>query len=144
MASRFVFCVFVGVKPIILVRHPLAFIDSLIRPVWKFNFTFFTTQPALMHNWLRPLWDDIHNAVKGIYPEAFVRRLSVVGFIRLTHSSHSHTHSHCMCCRLCHRLVPRPSYCRLNLIHYVIDHNNFLVGHSYLVDVYIRVIMYRH
>ena len=53
---------------VVLVRHPAAFVTSLIKKKWVFDFTNFTRQPLLMENYLRPFKDEIAKYSKHPQP----------------------------------------------------------------------------
>jgi hypothetical protein len=44
-----------GCQVVITVRHPAAFVSSLIRQQWSFNFNDLLDQPLLVRDWLSPL-----------------------------------------------------------------------------------------
>jgi len=84
------------VRPVILIRHPAAFVSSLLRLNWRFDFDNFTNQPNLMKNYLAPfsrilreskptdpveeaalLWNCLHHVIhhyREEYPEWIYRR----------------------------------------------------------------------
>ena len=57
-------------KNIILIRHPAAFVSSLIRLNWRFNFENFTKQPDLIDRFLGPYRSQINNPPKDFISEA--------------------------------------------------------------------------
>ena len=66
-----------GFKPLVLIRHPAAFVDSIVRPKWGFNFIDYTAQPELMDELLGEWRDEVHDALgeaqggKGERPDLF-------------------------------------------------------------------------
>ncbi len=48
-----------GCQVVILVRHPLAFVSSLKRLNWDFDFQDLLNQPRLMRNHLEPFWGEM-------------------------------------------------------------------------------------
>lgn len=48
-----------GMIPVVMIRHPAAFVSSVLLKNWRFNFTNFTRQPALMDGPLAPWRDEI-------------------------------------------------------------------------------------
>ncbi|RMF06476.1 MAG: sulfotransferase [Candidatus Neomarinimicrobiota bacterium] len=50
-----------GVKPIILIRHPAAVISSIKRLNWNLRFDHFLEQPELMQDWLWDLAEEIQS-----------------------------------------------------------------------------------
>jgi len=57
-------------KNVILIRHPAAFVSSLIRLNWRFNFENFTKQPDLIDRFLGPYRSQINNPPKDFISEA--------------------------------------------------------------------------
>ncbi|MEN8242036.1 MAG: sulfotransferase, partial [Chloroflexota bacterium] len=51
-----------GCKVVIVVRHPAAFVSSLKRLNWPFEFEDLLAQPYLMRDWLEPFREDIEAA----------------------------------------------------------------------------------
>ena len=51
-----------GCQVVICVRHPAAFISSLKRLGWTFNFSHLLDQPQLMQDLLSPFEDELHRA----------------------------------------------------------------------------------
>lgn len=48
-----------GAVPVIMVRHPAAFVSSLLRMGWEFDFAEWAEQPLLMEGLLAPFADEI-------------------------------------------------------------------------------------
>ncbi len=46
-------------KVVIIVRHPAAFVSSLVRLDWSFDFSDLLAQPLLMRDWLEPFRSDM-------------------------------------------------------------------------------------
>ena len=57
-------------KNVVLIRHPAAFVSSLIRLNWRFNFENFTKQPDLIDRFLGPYRSQINNPPKDFISEA--------------------------------------------------------------------------
>jgi len=57
-------------KNVILIRHPAAFVSSLIRLNWRFNFENFTKQTDLIDRFLGPYRSQINNPPKDFISEA--------------------------------------------------------------------------
>jgi hypothetical protein len=57
-------------KNVVLIRHPAAFVSSLLRLNWRFNFENFIKQPDLMNRFLKPYESDINNPSKDFISEA--------------------------------------------------------------------------
>ena len=57
-------------KNVVLIRHPAAFVSSLLRLNWRFNFENFTKQPDLINRFLKPYESDINNPPKDFISEA--------------------------------------------------------------------------
>ena len=57
-------------KNVILIRHPAAFVSSLIRLNWRFNFENFTKQQDLIDRFLGPYRSQINNPPKDFISEA--------------------------------------------------------------------------
>jgi hypothetical protein len=55
-----------GCQVVIAVRHPLAFVSSLKRLDWQFNFRDLLMQPLLMRDYLEPFREDMTAAQKDI------------------------------------------------------------------------------
>ncbi|HKJ26978.1 MAG TPA: glycosyltransferase, partial [Anaerolineales bacterium] len=51
-----------GCKIVLAVRHPAAFVSSLKRLDWPFQFEDLEAQPALMHDWLEPYREEMEAA----------------------------------------------------------------------------------
>ncbi len=51
-----------GCQVVITVRHPAAFISSLKRLNWTFNFSHLLEQSLLLRDWLAPFWDQMQAA----------------------------------------------------------------------------------
>lgn len=58
LAERF------DVRVIVMIRHPAAFVSSLKRLKWQYNFRNFLCQPSLMADWLHPFEHEIHDYVE--------------------------------------------------------------------------------
>lgn len=59
-----------GCKVVIVVRHPAAFVSSLKRLKWPFEFEDLLAQPLLMRDWLEPFREDMERATAA--PEDLV------------------------------------------------------------------------
>ena len=57
-------------KNVFLIRHPAAFVSSLLRLNWRFNFENFIKQPDLINRFLKPYESDIHNPPLDFISEA--------------------------------------------------------------------------
>ncbi|MFL3027270.1 MAG: hypothetical protein ACJZ1O_03150 [Candidatus Neomarinimicrobiota bacterium] len=57
-------------KNVFLIRHPAAFVSSLLRLNWRFNFENFIKQPDLINRFLKPYESDINNPPKDFISEA--------------------------------------------------------------------------
>jgi hypothetical protein len=57
-------------KNVVLIRHPAAFVSSLLRLNWRFNFENFIKQPDLINRFLKPYESDINNPSKDFISEA--------------------------------------------------------------------------
>jgi hypothetical protein len=55
-----------GCRVVISVRHPLAFVSSLKRLDWQFNFRDLLAQPLLMRDYLEPFREDMTAAQKDV------------------------------------------------------------------------------
>ena len=55
-----------GCQVVIVVRHPLAFVSSLKRLGWQFNFRDLLVQPLLMRDYLEPFREDMKEAQKDV------------------------------------------------------------------------------
>jgi len=53
-----------GCQVVVTVRHPAAFVSSLKRLNWPFQFEDLLEQPLLMRDWLEPFREDMHRAQK--------------------------------------------------------------------------------
>ena len=53
-----------GVQPLVLIRHPAAFIQSLNRLGWGFDFNWFLQQPRLMELFLQPFREQLEQIKK--------------------------------------------------------------------------------
>lgn len=53
---------------IILIRHPIAFANSLVKLNWSFPFSHFLDQPLLIRDYLYPFEDEINDYVKQEKP----------------------------------------------------------------------------
>lgn len=53
-----------GMIPVVMIRHPAAFVSSVLLKNWRFDFTNFTRQPALMDGPLAPWRDEIEAAAQ--------------------------------------------------------------------------------
>ena len=60
-------------KNVFLIRHPAAFVSSLLRLNWRFNFENFIKQPELINRFLKPYESDINNP-----PEDFISEASLI------------------------------------------------------------------
>lgn len=54
-----------GCQVVITVRHPAAFVSSLKRQDWRFNFSDLLDQPLLMRDWLAPYEAEMQQAKSG-------------------------------------------------------------------------------
>lgn len=54
-----------GMQPVVLIRHPAAFVNSVTKQGWRFNFQHLASQPELLADWLRPFKADIEQAAKS-------------------------------------------------------------------------------
>jgi len=57
-------------KNVFLIRHPAAFVSSLLRLNWRFNFENFIKQPDLINRFLKPYESDINNPPLDFISEA--------------------------------------------------------------------------
>ena len=57
-------------KNVFLIRHPAAFVSSLLRLNWRFNFENFIKQPDLINRFLKPYETDIKNPPVDFISEA--------------------------------------------------------------------------
>jgi hypothetical protein len=56
-----------GVLPVVLIRHPGAFVSSVVRLNWRFDFNDLLTQPELMRDLLSPFADELRaHAAAGL------------------------------------------------------------------------------
>lgn len=62
---------------IVLIRHPAAFVSSLIRLNWRFDFNTFLKQKRLMEDWLYPLEEKIRRQPKDLIEEASLSWLCI-------------------------------------------------------------------
>jgi Sulfotransferase family len=53
---------------IILIRHPMAFVNSLVKLNWSFPFSHFLEQPLLIKDYLYPFEDEINNYARKEQP----------------------------------------------------------------------------
>ena len=60
-------------KNVFLIRHPAAFVSSLLRLNWRFNFENFIKQPDLINRFLKPYESDINSP-----PEDFISEASLI------------------------------------------------------------------
>ncbi len=60
-------------KNVFLIRHPAAFVSSLLRLNWRFNFENFIKQPELINRFLKPYESDINSP-----PEDFISEASLI------------------------------------------------------------------
>jgi hypothetical protein len=60
-------------KNVFLIRHPAAFVSSLLRLNWRFNFENFIKQPDLLNRFLKPYESDINSP-----PEDFISEASLI------------------------------------------------------------------
>ena len=61
---------------VIVVRHPAAFVSSLKRLGWTFNFQHLLQQPLLMRDWLGPYEEQIREADRT--PDDLIKRASLL------------------------------------------------------------------
>jgi len=57
-------------KNVVLIRHPAAFVSSLLRLNWRFNFENFVKQPDLINRFLKSYESDINSPPKDFISEA--------------------------------------------------------------------------
>lgn len=65
-----------GCEVVITVRHPAAFVSSLKRLNWPFNFTDLLEQPLLMRDWLEPFRSEMMIALDS--PEDVIAQSSLL------------------------------------------------------------------
>lgn len=65
-----------GCQIVIVLRHPAAFVSSLKRLEWPFDFEDLLDQPLLMRDWLEPFRAEMQNAVK--HPEDLILQGSLL------------------------------------------------------------------
>lgn len=53
-----------SMKPVVCIRHPAAFVSSLKRLGWSFDFSNFLGQPLLMETYLGPFETEVHDYAK--------------------------------------------------------------------------------
>lgn len=75
---------------VITVRHPAAFVSSLKRLGWTFNFQHFLQQPLLLRDWLGPYEEQMRVADK--FPDDLINRASLLWSLiyRVVHQMQAH------------------------------------------------------
>lgn len=68
-------------KNVVLIRHPAAFVSSLLRLNWRFNFDNFKRQPDLVERFLKPYKSEINNISKDFISEAALVWLCITEII---------------------------------------------------------------
>jgi hypothetical protein len=80
---------------VIAVRHPAAFVSSLKRLNWPFQFEDFLAQPLLMRDWLEPYRGEMIKAEKApedIIGQACLLWRMIYDVVSQYHQSHPHFH----------------------------------------------------
>lgn len=62
LAAEWLASVF-GMRVVVIIRHPAAFVNSLKRLDWNFQHSTFLSQPSLMRDYLHPFKDEIEDFV---------------------------------------------------------------------------------
>jgi len=71
LASKF------DMNVVVIIRHPAAFVSSLLRMNWRFNFDTFLKQKRLMENWLYPFEEKIRRQPEDPVEEASLSWLCI-------------------------------------------------------------------
>ena len=77
-----------GCQVVIAVRHPLAFVSSLKRLGWQFNFRDLLAQPLLMRDYLEPFREDMTETQKDVIAQGSLLWMMIYTVVDQFRASH--------------------------------------------------------